>query len=189
MLSSCAIIVLSPLLLIISLLIVIDDPHGGPIYKQTRIGRHGKEFIMYKFRSMVHDADKMQAELAAQNQMDGPVFKIKDDPRITRVGKLLRKTSLDELPQLFNIIKGDMTIVGPRPPLPKEVEEYDEMHKMRLMVTPRLTCDWQVQPAKNDIPFEDWVDLDLDYIGKRSVWKDIKLIARTVLMMFRRNGE
>lgn len=138
---------------------------------------------------MVVGADKMKTELSEQNQMDGPVFKIKNDPRITKVGKILRKTSLDELPQLFNILKGDMTIVGPRPPLPNEVAEYDEFHKLRLMVTPGLTCDWQVQPSKNNIPFEDWVDLDLDYIGKRSVWKDIKLIVRTVIMMLKHNGE
>jgi lipopolysaccharide/colanic/teichoic acid biosynthesis glycosyltransferase len=189
LLASLALVVLSPMFLIISLAIIIDDPHGSPIYESVRIGRHGKEFIMYKFRTMVVDADKMKDELLEKNQMDGPVFKIKDDPRITKVGKILRRISFDEFPQLINIIKGDMTIVGPRPLLPSEVEKYDEIHRMRLMVTPGLTCDWQVQPEKNDIPFEDWVDLDLDYIGKRSVWKDIKLIFRTVVMMFKHNGE
>jgi len=122
---------------VVALAVFIDDPHGSPIYKQIRIGRHGKEFYMYKFRTMYVDADARRDELMEQNEMDGPVFKIKDDPRITRLGKVLRKLSIDELPQFFNVFKGDMSVVGPRPPLPGEVEQYTDYNKLRLIVTPR----------------------------------------------------
>ena len=122
------------------------------------------------------------------NEKDGPVFKIADDPRITRVGHFLRRTSLDELPQLFNIIKGQMTLVGPRPPLPHEVGNYTRYDEMRLSVTPGLTCVWQVQPKRDEIPFDQWVDMDLAYIGTRSVWLDIRLIIRTVLAVFHKSG-
>ncbi len=186
--SFLAIIVLSPLLLLIALVIFIDDPHGSPIFKQVRLGRHKKPFTMYKFRTMVVDAEKRLKDLEARNQKDGPAFKIKDDPRITRVGKFLRKTSLDELPQLFNILKGDMAIVGPRPPLPKEVDQYSRYHEMRLSVTPGLTCDWQVQPERDNIGFEEWMDMDVGYIGTRSIKKDIKIIFNTILSMFNKSG-
>jgi len=129
---------------LVAIVIYLDDPHGSPFYKQIRIGRHGEEFYMYKFRTMYVDADKRKAELMDQNEMDGPVFKIKDDPRITRLGKYLRKLSVDELPQLFNVLRGNMSLVGPRPPLPGEVEEYSDYHKLRLIVTLGITCDWQI---------------------------------------------
>ncbi|MBR5479462.1 MAG: sugar transferase [Clostridia bacterium] len=177
-----------PLMIIISLIIVIDDPKAGPFYKQVRVGRHGKEFYMYKFRTMHPNADKLIEELSEQNEMDGPVFKMKEDPRITRVGKFLRKLSLDELMQFFNVLKGDMTLVGPRPPLPREVEFYTDYQKLRLHVTPGLTCTWQISKNRNDIPFEKWVEMDLDYIQNRTTWNDIKIMLKTPLVMLSATG-
>ncbi len=175
-------------ILITALIIYIDDPHGSPFYKQIRIGRHGKEFYMYKFRSMYVDADKRKAELMARNEMDGPVFKIKDDPRITRVGRVIRKYSIDELPQLFNVFVGNMSLVGPRPPLPDEVEQYTDYDKLRLIVTPGITCTWQIMPNRNDIPYEKWLEMDLEYIETRTTWKDIKIILRTPFAMLEATG-
>lgn len=186
--SSLGLLVLSPLFLLISLLIVIDDPKGGPFFKQTRVGRHKKYFKMYKFRTMCVDAEAKKEALERMNEKDGPVFKIARDPRITRIGHFLRSTSLDELPQLLNILKGQMTLVGPRPPLPQEVGNYTRYDEMRLSVTPGLTCVWQVQPQRDDIPFDKWVDMDLAYIGTRSLWLDIGLIIKTVFAVFRRHG-
>lgn len=186
--SALGLVVLSPLLLLISLLIVIDDPKGGPFFKQTRVGRHKKYFKMYKFRTMCVDAEEKKEALERMNEKDGPVFKIARDPRITRIGHFLRSTSLDELPQLLNILKGEMTLVGPRPPLPQEVGNYTRYDEMRLSVTPGLTCVWQVQPQRDDIPFDKWVDMDLAYIGTRSLWLDIRLIIRTVFAVFRKSG-
>ena len=168
--------------------IYIDDPHGSPFYKQIRIGRHGKEFYMYKFRTMYVDADKRREELMDQNEMDGPVFKIKDDPRITRLGKYLRKLSVDELPQLFNVLSGSMSLVGPRPPLPGEVEDYTDYHKLRLIVTPGITCDWQIADNRNDIPFDKWVEMDLNYIENRTAWGDLKIIFKTPFAMLSATG-
>ncbi len=175
-------------ILITALIIYIDDPHGSPFYKQIRIGRHGKEFYMYKFRSMYVDADKRKAELMARNEMDGPVFKIKDDPRITRVGRVIRKYSIDELPQLFNVFVGNMSLVGPRPPLPDEVEQYTDYDKLRLIVTPGITCTWQIMPNRNDIPYEKWLEMDLEYIETRTTWKDIKIIFKTPFAMLEATG-
>ena len=168
--------------------IYIDDPHGSPIYKQIRIGRHGEEFYMYKFRTMYVDADQRREELMDQNEMDGPVFKIKDDPRITRLGKILRKLSVDELPQLFNVLSGHMSLVGPRPPLPGEVSQYSDYHKLRLIVTPGITCDWQIADNRNDIPFDKWVEMDLDYIENRTTWGDLKIILKTPFAMLSATG-
>ena len=137
--SATALILLLPVFVAVSIAICLDDPHGSPIYKQTRIGRHGKPFLLYKFRTMVVNAEALRGELLQRNEMDGPVFKIKKDPRITRVGRILRQASLDELPQLFNVLKGDMSMVGPRPPLPHEVECYTDYQRHRLIVTPGLT--------------------------------------------------
>lgn len=173
---------------LVAVAIFLDDPHGSPFYKQIRIGRHGKEFYMYKFRTMYVDADQRRAELMDQNEMDGPVFKIKDDPRITRLGKYLRKLSVDELPQLFNVISGNMSLVGPRPPLPGEVEEYSDYHKLRLIVTPGITCDWQIADNRNDIPFDQWVEMDLNYIENRTAWGDLKIIFRTPFAMLSATG-
>lgn len=187
-LSTIALIILSPLFLIVSLIIFLDDPHGGPFFKQLRCGRHGKKFMMYKFRSMYVDAEERLKDLKDKNEMDGPVFKIKDDPRITRFGKIIRKTGVDELPQLINILRGDMTIVGPRPALPDEVSEYKGYEKQRLYVTPGLTCYWQIQPNRNDISFDDWMNLDMKYIQERSFVVDWKIIFGTVKTVIHHEG-
>lgn len=175
-------------MLIIALVVFLEDRHN-PFYSQDRVGRFGKTFKMYKFRTMIPDADKMLEQFMEFNEMDGPVFKIKDDKRITKVGKFLRKTSLDELPQFFNVLKGDMTIIGPRPPLPNEVAQYTEYHKIRLLVTPGLTCIWQASPNRNSISFEDWVDMDIDYVLHRTLLLDIKIILMTVRAMVCGEGQ
>lgn len=177
-----------PLMIVISIIIVIDDPSAGPFYKQVRIGRHGEEFMMYKFRTMRPGSDKLKLELMNKNEMDGPVFKIKDDPRITRVGKILRKLSLDELMQFFNVLKGDMTLVGPRPPLPGEVVHYTDYQKLRLLVTPGITCTWQIHKNRNDVPFEQWVEMDIDYIQNRTFPGDIKIMLKTPIAMLTATG-
>ena len=180
---------LSPLYLLLAAAIWLDDPHGSPIYAQTRVGRHEKEFKFYKFRSMVVGADKMLDQLKDQNEKDGPAFKIKNDPRITRIGHFIRRTSLDELPQFWNVLKGDMTIVGPRPPLPQEVAQYNRFHRMRQLVTPGLTCYWQTSPHRDTITFDEWIAMDIQYIKERNFLLDLKLIFRTVKVMFTSQGE
>ena len=177
-----------PLMIIIAIVICIDDPSAGPFFKQKRVGRHGKEFYMYKFRTMRPDAEKLIDELRDKNEMEGPVFKIKDDPRITRVGKILRKLSLDELMQFFNVFKGDMTLVGPRPPLPREVEYYTDYQKLRLHVTPGITCTWQIHKNRNDVPFEEWVEMDIEYIQTRTYLNDLKIMLKTPIVMLTATG-
>lgn len=172
-----------PLLILIALLIKWEDPRGGVFFKQTRIGRNGRMFPMYKFRSMVSDAEKRLQELLAKNEIQGHMFKMKNDPRITRVGRIIRKTSLDELPQLWNVLKGDMSLVGPRPPLPREVEEYSPYHMQRLAVTPGITGLWQVS-GRNSLSFEQMVELDIRYIRTRTIWSDCKIILRTFSEVF-----
>ena len=177
--SGLALLVLSPVLLVIAIAVCSD---GGPaIFAQERVGKDGKIFRIYKFRSMCVNADspEMLEKLAAFNEMDGPAFKIKNDPRITKVGRYIRHTSLDELPQLFNILKGDMSIVGPRPPLTSEVEQYTDYQRQRLLVKQGLTCYWQCS-GRNNIGFDEWVELDLKYIRERSLWTDIKIIVKTI---------
>lgn len=186
--SFCALVVLSPVFLIIYLIIYLDDPHGNPIFSQIRIGKNGKAFRFYKFRSMVVNAEDLLAGLQNQNEMSGPAFKMKNDPRVTKVGRFIRKTSLDELPQLWNVLKGDMSLVGPRPPLPNEVEQYTEEQKKRLSVTPGLTCYWQVQPSRNDLDFGEWFELDMKYLRERSVKTDIKIIFQTILVVLHMEG-
>ncbi|MFQ9805794.1 MAG: sugar transferase [Christensenellales bacterium] len=188
-LSLLALVVLSPLMLIIMAAIYIDDPHASPVFSQPRVGRGGRVFKFYKFRSMRANAEDMLKDLLKDNEMDGPVFKMANDPRITRVGSFIRKTSLDELAQLVNVLKGDMSIVGPRPPLPREVEQYDAYTFQRLYVTPGLSCYWQIQPHRNELSFEEWVDLDIKYIRERSFITDWKIIFRTVAVMLTRQGE
>lgn len=186
---SLAILVfLSLLYLIIAIAIKIDDPHGPVIFAQTRVGKDGREFRMYKFRSMVADAETRLAELLARNEKTGPVFKLHDDPRVTRVGRILRKVSLDELPQFLNVLKGDLSVVGPRPALPKEVAEYTARDRQRLLVKQGLTCFWQVQPDRDDIEFAEWVELDLRYIRECGALTDLKLIARTVACVLTAQG-
>lgn len=177
-----------PLMIVIAIVIVLDDPSAGPFYKQIRVGRHGEEFYMYKFRTMRAGSDKMVDDLKEQNEMDGPVFKMKDDPRITRVGKFLRKVSLDELMQFFNVFKGDMTLVGPRPPLPREVQFYTDYQKLRLLVTPGLTCTWQIHKNRNDVPFEEWVEMDIEYIQTRTFTNDLKIMLKTPIVMLTGTG-
>ena len=187
--SLLALILLAPLALLISLAIVLDSPGDGVIFRQRRVGRDGKLFWLYKFRTMCPDAEEQLNELLSQNQMDGPVFKIKGDPRITRVGRFLRKTSLDELPQLLNVLQGDMSIVGPRPALPREVELYSDYQRQRLYVTPGLSCYWQIAPHRNEMSFDEWVALDMKYIQERSFWVDWKIIFLTVRAMLMKYGE
>lgn len=188
-LSVFALVVLLPFLLIIALIIVIDSPGASPVFAQKRVGRDGKEFMFYKFRSMIPEAESKLEELLPENEMQGPVFKIKDDPRITRVGRIIRKCSLDELPQLYNVLRGDMSIVGPRPALPREVVQYDDYAKQRLMVTPGLTCYWQIQPNRNQLTFDEWLELDLKYIKERSFWTDWKIIFKTFATIVGMTGE
>ena len=189
LLSVLALLVLWPLMLLTALAIVIDSPGASPIFVQTRVGRDGKLFRFYKFRSMCPNAEEKLEELLKFNEMDGPAFKIKDDPRITRVGRFIRKSSIDELPQLFNILKGDMSIVGPRPGLVREVEQYDDYSRQRLLVTPGLTCYWQIKPYRNRLSFDEWVDLDIQYIKERSFITDWKIIFATFGAVFGMNGE
>lgn len=187
--SAFALLLLWPLMAILALVIYIDDPNGSPFFSQLRCGRDGKLFKMHKFRSMYVDAEERLAEILKDNEMDGPAFKMKDDPRITRVGRLIRKTSLDELPQLWNVLIGDMSIVGPRPALPREVEQYTQEQKQRMYVTPGLTCYWQIQPRRNDISFDEWMELDLKYIQERSFLVDWKIIFKTFVAVIRKEGE
>ena len=182
------IILTSPIMLFAAIGTRLSSP-GPVLFRQERVGRGKKTFKMLKFRSMIPNAEERLEELLDQNEMDGPVFKIKDDPRITRVGRFLRKTSIDELPQLLNILKGDMSIVGPRPALPREVEQYSDYEKQRLYVTPGLTCFWQIQPNRNDLSFAEWMDLDLKYVQERSFTTDWKIIFKTVGAVLGMNGE
>ena len=178
--SAFVLIAFSWLFAIVAIAIEIDDPRGPVIFKQKRVGKDGKEFYMYKFRSMCVDAESKLAELRELNEKTGPVFKIAADPRITRVGRVTRKLSIDELPQFANVLKGDMSVVGPRPALPAEVATYNDYQHQRLLVKPGLTCYWQTRRDRDSITFDEWVDLDLLYIKKCSPWVDFKLIIQTV---------
>ena len=175
-------IILSPILIIVGLLIKTESK-GPIIFSQKRIGLNGREFNMYKFRSMVINAEELKEKLMKQNEMSGPMFKMKDDPRITKVGKIIRKTSIDELPQLINVLKGDMSLVGPRPSLPNEVKDFKPWMLKRLDVKPGLTCYWQVE-GRNSITFNEWMKLDVKYVDNHNIWIDIKLIFKTILLLF-----
>ncbi len=172
-------ILLAPLFIIVSIAIKWEDPKGTVFFAQERVGKNGKIFKFYKFRSMVHNAEELLESLIHLNEVDGPAFKIKDDPRITKVGKFIRKTSIDELPQLINILKGEMSFVGPRPPLPREVEQYDAYQMQRLKVKGGLTCYWQIG-GRNETTFDEWVELDLKYIEDMNVFLDLSLIFKTM---------
>ena len=187
--SAMALLVLSPFFLIIALIIFVDDPHGSPFYHQDRVGKDGRIFRFWKFRSMVVNADQLLEKLQTQNEKDGPVFKMKNDPRITNIGRFIRKTSIDELPQLWNVLKGDMILVGPRPALPAEVVQYNSYQRTRLSVIPGLTCYWQVQNHRDQIGFDEWVDLDVKYIKEQSMWLDIRLILLTVKVVVTGQGQ
>ena len=183
-----ALLLLWPVMLIVALIIVIESPGASPIFSQTRVGRDGKEFTFYKFRSMAPNAEEELEGLLVQNEMTGPVFKIKNDPRITKVGRFIRKTSIDELPQFVNVLKGEMSVVGPRPALPREVAQYDEYAKQRLYITPGLTCYWQIQPQRNDLSFDEWLELDLKYIRERGLAVDWEIILKTFRAVLDMNG-
>ena len=167
-----------PLIVLLALYVTLDS-RGGPFYRQTRVGIGGRCFTCWKFRSMRRDADSMLESLLAQNEASGPIFKMKDDPRRTRAGRLLRKTSLDELPQLWNVLRGDMSLVGPRPPTVPEVLRYDEHHLQRLIVTPGITGLWQVT-LRGRHDFGDMVQLDVEYALRRSFWLDLRILLMTV---------
>ncbi|MBD8845729.1 MULTISPECIES: sugar transferase [Priestia] len=181
--SLIGIILLSIVFIIVALAIKIEDPKGPVFFSQPRIGKKGKIFKMYKFRSMVTDAEIKLKELLQLNETTGAMFKMKNDPRVTKIGKLIRKTSIDELPQLFNVLKGEMSLVGPRPPLPREVAEYTNYDKQRLIVTPGCTGIWQVS-GRSNIGFKEMVELDLYYIKNQSIFMDIKIIFKTVFVLF-----
>ncbi len=176
--SLAGIILLSPLLAAIVVIIKIDS-RGPAIFRQIRVGHNGRHFLFYKFRSMRHGSERLKDSLQYLSHMTGPVFKIKKDPRITKVGRFLRKSSMDELPQLFNVLRGDMTLVGPRPSLPEEVKKYGKRELKRLNVKPGLTGLWQVS-GRNDISFLEWMELDLYYIEHRSILLDLKILVRTI---------
>ncbi len=187
--SCLGIVILFVPLLIIALIIVIDSPGATPIYVQERIGKNGRPFKFYKLRSMIPNAESQLDGLLEKNEMEGPAFKMKDDPRITRFGRFIRRTSIDEFPQLLNILKGDMSLVGPRPPLPREVAQYTPEQHTRLSVIPGLTCYWQIQHNRNSLSFEEWFACDMQYIAERSFWTDLKILFKTVSVVFRQEGE
>lgn len=178
---------LSGLFVIIALLIKLDDPHGKVFYSQTRLGKDGQKFEMWKFRSMISGADKMVDQLIQKNDVEGAMFKIKDDPRVTRVGRFIRKYSLDELPQLYNVLRGDMSLVGLRPPLPREVATYTNYDRQRLLVIPGVTGLWQVS-GRNELSFSEMVTLDISYINHACISQDLKILLKTVLVVIHPSG-
>lgn len=181
------IIVLSPVLIFILIMIKLSSP-GPVIYKQPRVGLRGRQFELYKFRTMIANADELKKELEDMNEADGPAFKIKDDPRVTKIGKILRRTGLDELPQLFNVLKGEMSLIGPRPPLPEETTRYERWQLRRLSIKPGLSCFWQVKPDRNSIKFEKWMEMDLAYIDNWSLRLDFMILLKTLGTIFQRTG-
>ncbi|MBM7567314.1 lipopolysaccharide/colanic/teichoic acid biosynthesis glycosyltransferase [Paenibacillus sacheonensis] len=182
-LSVIGMICLTPLYIVVAIMIKLEDPKGAVFFRQSRVGLNEKLFDMYKFRSMVSNAEDLLTDLLDKNEVSGAMFKMKEDPRITKIGKFIRKTSIDELPQLWNVIRGDMSLVGPRPALQREVAEYNTIDKLRLKVKPGCTGLWQVS-GRNDLGFEQMVELDLKYIKDRSIAYDLKIILRTVKVLF-----
>lgn len=185
-LSVAVLICFSPFWLIIATAIWIEDK-GPVLYVQERYGLNGKVFRMYKFRSMCRDAEKLHKNLLKRNELDGPAFKMKNDPRVTRVGRILRRTSLDEIPQLINIIKGEMSIVGPRPLVTYEAEQCDEYQNLRLLMKPGLTCYWQCS-GRSNVTFDEWIGMDLRYIREAGFWVDLKIIFRTIMAVLHMDG-
>lgn len=176
-------ILLLPLFLMTAVCIKIEDPKGSIFFTQDRVGKNGRCFSILKFRSMVTDAEQQLSRLLDQNDLSGPMFKMKHDPRVTKVGRWIRKTSIDELPQLVNVLIGDMSLVGPRPPLPREVKKYNDYQKQRLLVKPGCTGLWQIS-GRSSLGFEEMVKLDLQYIRKRSLANDVMILARTIFVLF-----
>ncbi len=187
-LSLAGLVFLSPLMAAVALVIWVDSPGAGPVFVQRRVGLHGKTFSLLKFRTMCAGAEEELAGLLDQNEMNGPVFKMRHDPRITRVGRFLRRSGLDELPQLINVLAGDMSLVGPRPALPREVERYGPYERQRLCVLPGITCYWQIQPNRNEMAFQDWMELDMRYIRERSLRVDWGILLRTFGAVLRMQG-
>lgn len=185
--SLIGLIVLSPVFLVIAILMKKEEPNGPIFFSQTRVGKKETTFKIFKFRSMCVDAEEKLADLLKHNEVEGAMFKMKDDPRITKIGKFIRKTSIDELPQLWNVLKGDMSLVGPRPPLLREVAEYTEYDKQRLLVKPGCTGLWQVS-GRNEVGFDEMVELDIEYIQNGSFFYDIKIILKTVGIILKPNG-
>ena len=184
--SGIALVLLSPLMITIAIIIKTTNP--GPVFFiQERIGMNRRKFKLLKFRPMVVDAEARKKELAALNEMDGPAFKMKNDPRVTPIGRFIRKTSIDELPQLINVLRGEMALVGPRPPLPAEVDQYEWLHRRRLSIKPGITCLWQVN-GRNSIPFAQWMEMDKEYIENWSIWLDIKILCKTLPVVLLRHG-
>ena len=177
--SAMGLVVLSPLFLLTALAIKIEDPKGRVFYHQPRIGQNGSVFSCHKFRSMYANADEIKASLMDQNEMDGPVFKMRHDPRITRVGRVIRKLSIDELPQLYNVFKGELSLVGPRPLAVEEELACNAYQRQRELVKPGITCYWQIS-GRNDISFEQWIELDFKYIREQNFWTDLKILLKTV---------
>lgn len=186
--SLLALIALSPLMLLTCIAVWIDSPGASPVFSQLRVGRNGKLFRLYKFRSMCPNAESKLNDLLQDNEMDGPVFKMKDDPRITRVGHFIRKTSIDELPQFFDVLRGDMSLVGTRPPTLDEYKQYESHHKRRLSMKPGITGLWQVSGRSNIEDFEEVVKLDTRYIDNWTIWQDIKILLKTVWVVFAGRG-
>ncbi|WP_226655248.1 sugar transferase [Pseudalkalibacillus hwajinpoensis] len=180
--AASGILLLAPIYIFVAILIKVEDSQGPVFFKQKRIGKNGSEFNMYKFRSMVSNAEELLNDLLEQNEATGAMFKMKNDPRITKVGRFIRKTSIDELPQLWNVLKGEMSLVGPRPPLPREVAEYTEYDRNRLLVVPGCTGLWQVS-GRSDIGFKEMVELDLLYIKNRSLFFDMKIMFKTLYVL------
>ncbi|CAN7690509.1 sugar transferase [Paenibacillus sp. LjRoot153] len=185
--SLCGLFILSPVFVLVALIIKLEDPSGPVFFKQVRVGKYEEDFNMYKFRSMVSNAEELLKELLEENEIKGAMFKMKKDPRITKIGRFIRKTSIDELPQLLNVLKGEMSLVGPRPPLPREVAEYTSYDKQRLLVTPGCTGLWQVS-GRNSLSFTEMVELDLKYIKSRTVYWDVKIILKTFSVLFGKNA-
>lgn len=185
--SLLGLILLSPLFLIVALAIKAENPSGAIFYSQIRLGKHQEPFKMFKFRSMVVNADQHLKELLSKNEVDGAMFKMKDDPRITKVGQFIRKYSIDELPQLVNVLLGDMSLVGPRPPLPREVKKYTDYDRQRLSVKPGCTGLWQIS-GRNNVGFHEMVELDLKYINKRGWIFDLYVLCKTLMVFIKPNG-
>ena len=185
-LAGLGLLVTLPLWLGVMLAIRIDSP-GPAIFTQERVGRHGRRFQFYKFRSMYVDAEQRLSEVIARNEIDGPVFKMRNDPRVTKVGAFLRRTSLDELPQLVNVLRGEMSLVGPRPPLPREVEKYRPADTVRLTVKPGLTCLWQIR-GRSEVGFDQWMEFDREYVNNMSLWLDLQILVRTVWVVISCRG-
>jgi len=179
LISLMGLLLLGPVFLVIAAAIVLDSPGAGPFFVQQRVGKDGKRFRMVKFRTMVPDAEAQLPRLREQNEMDGPVFKMARDPRVTRFGRFLRRYCLDELPQLYNVLRGEMSLVGPRPGLPEETEQYDEWSRLRLTVLPGMTCYWQITPQRNQVSFREWMLLDRAYIRDRGLRTDLKILLAT----------